>query len=99
MICLLAPSWVGLNLYVLTLAILTVFQWRVPTLFPKTSSMLLSYTQPVPVDSGSPQKASMAHDSKDILDAFAIVVWLVVLMLVRVAVALPCPQPRRVVRQ
>jgi hypothetical protein len=88
---------VGLNLlstYVLTLAILTVFQWRIPTLSPKTSSRLLSYTQPVPVDSGSPQEASMAHDSEDILDAFAIVVWLVDLMLLLVAVALSCPQPR-----
>jgi hypothetical protein len=41
----------------------------------------------VPVDSGSPQEASMAHNSEDILDAFAIVVWLVVLMLLLVAVA------------
>ena len=65
---------------------------------PKTSIRLLSYTQPVPVDSGSPQEASMAQDSEDILDAFAIVVWSVVLMLLLVAVALPCPQPRRVVR-
>jgi hypothetical protein len=52
----------------------------------------------MPVDSGYPQEASMAQDSEDILDAFAIVVWLVVLMLLLVAVALPCPQPRRVVR-
>jgi ABC-type Fe3+ transport system permease subunit len=36
--------------------------------------------------------------SEDILDAFAIVVWLVVLMLLLVAVVLPCSQPRRVVR-
>jgi hypothetical protein len=48
-------------------------------LSPKTPSRLLSYTQPVPVDSGSPQEASMVHDSEDILDAFAIIVWLVVL--------------------
>jgi sensor histidine kinase regulating citrate/malate metabolism len=32
----------------------------------------------------------MVHDSEDILDAFAIVVWLVVLMLLLVAMALPC---------
>jgi hypothetical protein len=37
------------------------------------------------------------HDSVNIVDAFAIVVWLVVLMLVLVAVALLCPQPQRVV--
>jgi hypothetical protein len=41
----------------------------------------------VPVDSGSPQEASMVHNSEDILDAFAIVVWLVVLMLLLVVVA------------
>jgi hypothetical protein len=64
----------------------------------KMSSRLLSYAQPLPVDSGSPQEASMAHNSEDILEAFAIVVWLVVLMLLLVAVALPCPLPQRVVR-
>jgi hypothetical protein len=40
----------------------------------------------VPVDSGSPQEASMVHNSEDILDAF-VVVWLVVLMLLLVVVA------------
>jgi hypothetical protein len=50
------------------------------------------------VDSGSPQEASMARDSEDIIDSFAIAVWLVVLMLLLVAVALLCQQPRRVVR-
>jgi hypothetical protein len=59
---------------------------------------LSSYTQPVPMDSGSPQEASMAQESEDMLNAFAIVVWSVVLMLLLVAVALPCTQPRRVVR-
>jgi hypothetical protein len=49
------------------------------------------------VDSGSPQEASMALDSVNILDAFAILIWLVALMLVLVAVALLCPQPQRVV--
>jgi hypothetical protein len=58
----------------------------------------LSYTQPVPVDSGSPQEASMVPDSDEALEAFSIVVWLVVLMFLLVAVALSCPQPRRVVR-
>jgi hypothetical protein len=74
------------------------FQWRIPTLSPNTSSRLLSYTQPVPVDSGSPQEASMVPDSDEALEAFSIVVWLVVLMFLLVAVALSCPQPRRVVR-
>jgi hypothetical protein len=63
----------------------------------KTSSRSLSYTQPVPVHSGSPQEASMVLDSDEALEAFTIVVWLVVLMLLIVAVALPCPQPRHVV--
>jgi hypothetical protein len=49
------------------------------------------------VDSGSTQEASMAHDFEDILDVFAIVVWLVVLVLVLMKVALLCPQPQRVV--
>jgi hypothetical protein len=62
------------------------------------SSRLLSYTQPVPVESGLPQEASMVLDSDEPLEAFTIVVWLVVLMLLLVVVALPCPQPRRVVR-
>jgi hypothetical protein len=67
-------------------------------LFPYTLSRLLSYTQLVPVDSRPPQEASIAQDSEDILDVFAIVVWLVVLMFLLMAVALPCPQPRCVVR-
>jgi hypothetical protein len=50
------------------------------------------------MDSGSPQEASMAQESEDMLNAFAIVVWSVVLMLLLVALALPCTQPRRVVR-
>jgi hypothetical protein len=43
------------------------------------------------VDSGSPQEASMVLDSDEALEAFTIVVWLVVLMLLLVAVALLCP--------
>jgi hypothetical protein len=58
----------------------------------------LSYTQPVPVESGSPQEASMVLDSGEALEAFTIVVWLVALMLFLMAVALPCPQPRCFVR-
>jgi hypothetical protein len=68
-------------------------------LSPKMSSRLLSYTQPVPVDSGSPQEAFIVLDSDEALEAFTVIVWLTVLMLVLVAVALSCPQPRRVVRQ
>jgi hypothetical protein len=67
-------------------------------LSPKTSSRLLSYTQPVLVNSGSPQEASMALDPDNVLEVFTILVWATVLMLVLMAVALPCPQPRRVVR-
>jgi hypothetical protein len=70
----------------------------IPTSSLKTSSRLLSYSQPVPVDSGSPQEASMVLDSDEALESFTIIVWAVVLMLLLVAVALPCPQPRRVVR-
>jgi hypothetical protein len=87
-----------LSTYVLTLALLTVFQRRIPTSSPKTSSRLLSYTKPVPVDSGSPQEASMALYSDEALETFTIVVWLVALMLLLVAVALPCPQPQRAIR-
>jgi hypothetical protein len=67
-------------------------------LAPKKSSRLSSCTQPVHVDSGSPQEASMAQDSEAILDAFGVVVWLVVLMFLLMVVVLACPQPRRVVR-
>jgi hypothetical protein len=70
----------------------------IPTSSPKTSSRLLSYTQPVPVESESPQKVSMALYSDEALEAFTIVVWSLVLVLLLVAVALPCPQPRHVVR-
>jgi hypothetical protein len=67
-------------------------------LSPKLSSRLLSYTQPVSVNSGSPQEASMVLGSDEALEAFTIIVCLVVLMFLLVAVALSCPQPRRVVR-
>jgi hypothetical protein len=50
------------------------------------------------VNSGSPQEASMALDPDNVLEVFTILVWATVLMLVLMAVALPCPQPRRVVR-
>jgi hypothetical protein len=40
----------------------------------------------------------MVLDSDEALEASTIVVWAVVFMLLLVAVALPCPQPRRVVR-
>jgi hypothetical protein len=40
----------------------------------------------------------MVLNSDEALEAFTIVVWLVALMLFLVAVALPCPLPRRVVR-
>jgi hypothetical protein len=69
---------VGLNLlsaFVLTLVLLTVFQRRIPILFPKTLSRSLPYTQIVPVTSGSPQRASMVWYSDEALEAFAIVVW------------------------
>jgi hypothetical protein len=39
--------------------LINCFSEEDPTSFPKTSSRLLSYTEPVPVDSGSPQEASM----------------------------------------
>jgi hypothetical protein len=78
--------------------LINCFSEEDPDLSPKTPSRLLSYNQPVPVDSGSPQEASMAHDTEDIIVSFAIAVWLVVLMLLLVVVALLCPQPRRVVR-
>jgi hypothetical protein len=65
----------------------------------KMSSRLPSYTQPVPVDSGSPQEASMALDSDDVLEVFTILVWATILMLFLVVVVLLCPQPRHVVRQ
>jgi hypothetical protein len=84
---------------VLTLAYLTVFQRRIPTSFPKTSSRSLPYTQPVPVDSGSPQGASMTWYSEEALEAFSIVVWSLALLLFLVAVALPCPLRRRDVRE
>jgi hypothetical protein len=67
-------------------------------LSPKTLSRLSSYTQPVLVDSGSPQEASMALDFDDVLEVSTVLVWATVLMLFLVAVALPCRQPRRVVR-
>jgi hypothetical protein len=41
---------------------------------------------------------SVVLDSDEALDAFTIVVLAVVLTLLLVAVALSCPQPRRVVR-
>jgi hypothetical protein len=47
----------------------------------------------MPVESGSPQEASMVLDSDEAVEAFTVVVWLVALMLFLVAVALPCPQP------
>jgi hypothetical protein len=56
-------------------------------LSPKMLSRLLFYTQHVPVDSGSPQEASMALDSDDVLEVFTILVWATVLMLFLVAVA------------
>jgi hypothetical protein len=65
----------------------------------KTSSRLPSLTQPVLVDSRSPQEASMALDSDDGLEVFTVLVWATVLMLFLVALVLPCPQPRRVVCQ
>jgi hypothetical protein len=40
----------------------------------------------------------MVLDSDEALEAFTIIVWAVVLMLLLVPVALPCPLPRRVVR-
>jgi hypothetical protein len=68
-------------------------------LFPKTSSRSLPYTQPVPVDSGSPQGASMMWYSDEALEAFAIVVWSLDLVLFLVTVALLCPLPRRDIRE
>jgi hypothetical protein len=59
----------------------------------------MSYTQPMPMDSGSPQEASMVLDSDDVLEVFTILMWDTILMLVLVVVALPCPQHRHVVRQ
>jgi hypothetical protein len=99
---LISPSVGGVELveYVCTHpCLINCFQRRIPTSSPKTSSRLLSYTQPVPVDSGSPQEASMTLYSDEALEAFTIVVWSLVLVLFLVAVALPCPQPRRVVRE
>jgi hypothetical protein len=52
----------------------------------------------VPVDSGSPQEASMTWYSDEALEAFAIIVWSLALVLFLVAVALPCPLCRRDVR-
>jgi hypothetical protein len=98
---LISPSVGGVELveYVCTHpCLINCFQRRILTLSPKTSSRLLSYTQPVPMESGSPQEASMVLDSNEALEAFTIVVWLVVLMLLLMVVVLPCPQPRRVVR-
>jgi hypothetical protein len=69
-----------------------------PDFIPEESSRSLSYTQPVPVESRSPQEASMTLYFDEALEAFTIVVWSLVLVLFLVAVALPCPQPRRVVR-
>jgi hypothetical protein len=40
----------------------------------------------------------MVLDSDEALEVFTIVVWAIVLMLLLVAVVLPCTQPRRVVR-
>jgi hypothetical protein len=99
---LISPSvgGVGLVEYVCTHpCLINCFQRWIPTLSPNTSSRLLSYNQTLPVDSGSPQEASMALDSDDVLKVFTILVWATVLMLDLVAVVLPCPQPRRVVRQ
>jgi hypothetical protein len=41
----------------------------------------------------------MVPYSDEALKAFTIVVWSLVIVLFLVAVALPCPQPRRVVRE
>jgi hypothetical protein len=95
-----SPSIGGVELveYICTHpCLINFFQRRIPTLSPKTSSRLPFYTRPMPVDSGSPQGASMAQDSEAILDAYGVVVWLVVLMLLLMVVVLPCPQPRCVV--
>jgi hypothetical protein len=72
---------------------------RFPTWFPKTSSRSLSYTQPVLVDSGFPQEASMTWYSDEALKAFAIIVWSLALLLFLMAVALPYPLPHRDVRE
>jgi hypothetical protein len=75
---LISPSVGGVELveYVCTHpCFINCFQVRIPTLFPKTSSRSLPYTQPIPVDSGSPQEASMMWYSDEALEAFAIVVW------------------------
>jgi hypothetical protein len=76
---------------VLTLVLLTVFQRRIPISFPKTSSRSLPYTQTVPVYPGPPQRASMVWYSDEAMEAFAIVVWSLALVLFLVALALPCP--------
>jgi hypothetical protein len=92
---------VGLNLlstFVLTPVLLTVFQRRIPILFPKTLSRSLPYTQTVLVTLGPPQRASMAWYSDEALEAFAIVVWSLAFVLFLVALALPCPLCLRDVR-
>jgi hypothetical protein len=40
----------------------------------------------------------MALDSDDVLEAFNVLVWVVVLLLFLMAVMLPCPQPQHFVR-
>jgi hypothetical protein len=52
----------------------------------------------VPVYLGPPQRASMVWYSDEALEAFAIVVWSLALVLFLVALALPCPLCRRDVK-
>jgi hypothetical protein len=98
---LISPSVGGVELveYVCTHPrLINCFSEEDPDFVPEDVEYVAVLHQPVPVESGSPQEASMVLDSDEALEAFTIVVWLVVLMLFLVAVALPCPQPRRVVR-
>jgi hypothetical protein len=83
---------------VLTLVLLTVFQRRIPITSPKTLSRPLPYTQTVHVYPGPPQRASMGWYSDEAMEAFAIVVWSLALVLFLVALALPCPLCRRDVK-
>jgi hypothetical protein len=52
----------------------------------------------VPVYPGPPQKASMVWYSEEAMEAFAIVVWSLAVVLFLVALALPCPLCRRDVK-
>jgi hypothetical protein len=78
--------------------LINCFSEKDPDFIPEDVEWVAALHPTVPVDSGSPQRASMAWYSDEALEAFAIVVWSLAFVLFLVAVALPCPLCRRDVR-